>query len=67
MNLVNDDKGIVVRTFKILQRRGIDSIDTLLQHGATICNYNGVGPKTLSMLQDVLMMYCLKCIEIKRE
>lgn len=67
MNLVNNDKGIVVRTFKLLQSKGIDSIDTLLQHGANICNYNGVGPRTLEMLQDVLIVYCLKHGEMKKQ
>lgn len=66
MNLVNDDKGIVVRTFKKLQSRGIDSIDSLLQCGACICEYNRVGPKTLEMLQDVLLVYYLKHAEMKK-
>lgn len=57
LSLACDNKGIAVRTFKTLQGAGIDSIDDLLKCGAKICEYDGVGPKTMELLQKSLLLW----------
>ena len=57
LSLACDNKGIAVRTFKMLQRVGIDSVDKLLKCGAKVCEYDGVGSKTLEVIQNALLVY----------
>lgn len=57
LSLACDNKGIAVRTYKMLQRKGVESMEDLLMCGTKICEYNGVGPKTVELLQKSLLIW----------